>query len=359
MSVPFSVLDLSPVVSGSTSAQALRNTLDLARHTEALGYHRYWLAEHHAMPGIASSATAVLIGQVAAATSRMRVGSGGIMLPNHAPMVVAEQFGTLEALYPGRIDLGLGRAPGTDQATARALRRSPDALSVDDFPEQVHELRSYFSPQSKVTPAAGNEPPVWLLGSSGYSARLAGLLGLPFAFAHHFSAENTLPALKLYRESFRPSEALQHPYAMIAVSVTAAETDEEARELAAPQALSFLRLRQGLPGPLPSPEETAAHPYTPIEREIIESRLAGQVMGGPKTVRAQMDALLERTRADEVMVVTSVYEHADRLRSYGILADLYGLDPKARVAGTPGAGNAGAEDAATGRSGTEPAATGP
>ncbi|MFG2003492.1 LLM class flavin-dependent oxidoreductase [Spirillospora sp. NPDC048911] len=330
MSVPFSVLDLSPVVSGSSSGQALRNTLDLARHTEGLGFHRYWLAEHHAMPGIASSATAVLIGQVAAATERLRVGSGGIMLPNHAPMVVAEQFGTLEALYPGRIDLGLGRAPGTDQATARALRRSPDALSADDFPEQVHELRAYFGAQSKVTPAAGNEPPVWLLGSSGYSARLAGLLGLPFAFAHHFSAENTLPALRIYRESFRPG-AIQEPYALIAVSVTAGETDEQARELAQPQALSFLRLRQGRPGLLPSPAETAEHPYTPFEREVIQARLDSQVVGGPETVRGQMDALLESTKADEVMVTTMVYDHADRLRSYDILAGLYDLN----AAGSP------------------------
>ncbi|WP_285495562.1 LLM class flavin-dependent oxidoreductase [Actinomadura sp. NBRC 104425] len=330
MSVPpFSVLDLAPVASGSTSAQALRNTLDLARHAEALGYHRYWLAEHHNMPGIASSATAVLIGQVAAATERMRIGSGGVMLPNHAPMVVAEQFGTLEALYPGRIDLGLGRAPGTDQATARALRRSPDALSVDDFPEQVAELRGYFHPDSSVTPAAGNEPPVWLLGSSGYSARLAGLLGLPFAFAHHFSAENTLPALHLYRESFRPSPALERPYAMIAVSVTAAESDERARELAAPQALSFLRLRQGRPGPLPTPEEAAAHPYTPLEREIIRARMDSQVVGGPDTVRRQMDALIEQTAADEVMVTTQVYDHADRVRSYELLAELYGLRTEA------------------------------
>ncbi|SFO90718.1 MULTISPECIES: LLM class flavin-dependent oxidoreductase [Actinomadura] len=322
MSVRFSVLDLAPVVSGSTSGQALRNTLDLARHAERLGYHRYWLAEHHAMPGIASSATAVLIGQVAAATSRMRVGSGGVMLPNHAPMVVAEQFGTLEALYPGRIDLGLGRAPGTDQATALALRRSPEALSVDDFPEQVIELRGYFGADSKVTPAAGNEPPVWLLGSSGYSARLAGLLGLPFAFAHHFSAENTVPALALYRESFRPG-ALDEPYSMIGVSVTAAGTDEQARELAAPQALAFLRLRQGRPGPLPTPEETAAHPYTPLEQQMIDARLADQVVGGPDSVRKQLDALIGRTAVDEVMVVTQVYDHADRLRSYDILADLY------------------------------------
>ncbi|WP_433335315.1 LLM class flavin-dependent oxidoreductase [Spirillospora sp. CA-294931] len=313
----------------------MRHTLDLAGRVEGLGYHRYWLAEHHAMPGIASSATAVLIGRVAAATERMRVGSGGIMLPNHAPMVVAEQFGTLEALFPGRIDLGLGRAPGTDQATARALRRSPDALSVDDFPEQVHELRGYFDAKSTVTPAAGNEPPVWLLGSSGYSARLAGLLGLPFAFAHHFSAENTLPALKLYRESFRPSAELDAPYALIAVSVTAAEDDARARELAAPQALAFLRLRQGRPGLLPSPEETAAHTPTPLERDMMDHRLRQQVIGGPETVRRQMDALLESTAADEVMVTTMVYEHADRLRSYEILAELYGLpaSPPPRAGG--------------------------
>ena len=328
MTVRLSVLDLAPVVTGSTSGQALRNTLDLARHVERLGFHRYWLAEHHAMPGIASSATAVLIGQVAAATSRMRVGSGGVMLPNHAPMVVAEQFGTLEALYPGRIDLGLGRAPGTDQATARALRRSPEALSVDDFPEQVVELRSYFAADGKVTPAAGNEPPVWLLGSSGYSARLAGLLGLPFAFAHHFSAENTVPALTLYRQSFRPG-ALDEPYSMIGVSVTASDTDERARELAAPQALSFLRLRQGRPGLLPTPEEAASYPYTPMERQMIDARLADQVVGGLDTVRKQLDELVGRTGVDEVMVTTQVFDHADRLRSYDILADLYreSLDP--------------------------------
>ncbi|TDB85719.1 MsnO8 family LLM class oxidoreductase, partial [Actinomadura sp. KC216] len=231
-------------------------------------------------------------------------------------------FGTLEALYPGRIDLGLGRAPGTDQATALALRRSPEALSVDDFPEQVAELRGYFAADSKVTPAAGNEPPVWLLGSSGYSARLAGLLGLPFAFAHHFSAQNTVPALNLYRESFRPG-ALDEPYSMIGVSVTAADTDERALELAQPQALAFLRLRRGAPGPLPSPEETAAYPYTSLDRQMIDARLADQVVGGPETVRARMDALIERSGVDEVMVVTQVYDHADRLRSYDILADLY------------------------------------
>ncbi|MEV4255436.1 LLM class flavin-dependent oxidoreductase [Spirillospora sp. NPDC049652] len=326
MSLPFSVLDLAPVASGSTSAQALRNTLDLARHAEDLGYHRYWLAEHHTMPGIASSATAVLIGQVAAATTRLRVGSGGIMLPNHAPMVVAEQFGTLEALFPARIDLGLGRAPGTDPATARALRRTANPLSVDDFPEQVHELRAYFEDGGTVTPAAGNRPPVWLLGSSGYSAQLAGMLGLPFAFAHHFSAENTLPALALYRESFRPSaDGLSEPYAMIAVSVTAAADDATAEHLARPQALAHLRLRQGRPGLLPSPEEADAYPYTLLDQEVIRSRQDAQVVGGPETVRRKMDALVEATAADEVMVTTMVHDHADRRRSYEILAGLYGL----------------------------------
>lgn len=327
MTLPFSVLDLAPVASGSTSAQALRNTLDLARHVEDLGFHRYWLAEHHRMPGIASSATALLIGQVAAATARMRVGSGGIMLPNHPPMVVAEQFGTLAALYPDRIDLGLGRAPGTDPATARALRRSPDSLSVDDFPEQVHELRGYFEDGGTITPAAGNGAPVWLLGSSGYSAQLAGIMGLPFAFAHHFSAENTLPALAAYREAFRPSkDGLDEPYAMIAVSVTAAADDATAERLALPQALSFLRLRQGRPGPLPSPEEAEAHPYTPLERELVASRQDAQVVGGPDTVRRKMDALIAATSADEVMVTTMVHDHADRRRSYEILAGLYGVN---------------------------------
>ncbi|MFC5183065.1 LLM class flavin-dependent oxidoreductase [Actinomadura harenae] len=326
MSLPFSVLDLAPVASGSTSAQALRNTLDLARHAEGLGFHRYWLAEHHRMPGIASSATAVLIGQVAAATERMRIGSGGIMLPNHAPMVVAEQFGTLAALFPDRIDLGLGRAPGTDQETARALRRTPGPLSVDDFPEQLHELRGYFADGGTITPAAGNRPPFWLLGSSGYSARLAGLLGLPFAFAHHFSAENTLPALALYRESFRPSpDGLDEPHAMIAVSVTAAEDDATAERLARPQALSFLRLRQGRPGLLPSLEEAETYPYTPFDREAIAARQDAQVVGGPDTVRRKMDALIASTAADEVMVTTMVPGHADRLRSYEILAGLYEL----------------------------------
>jgi luciferase family oxidoreductase group 1 len=329
--VPLSVLDLAPVAAGSTSAQALRNTVELAKHTEALGYVRFWLAEHHNMPGIASSAPAVLIGQVAAATSRIRVGSGGVMLPNHPPLVVAEQFGMLTALYPDRIDLGLGRAPGTDQRTARALRRSAGPLSADDFPQQLGELMGYFDddPSSAqdgglhAVPAAGNRPPVWLLGSSGYSAQLAGMLGLPFAFAHHFSSENTLPAVALYRQSFRPSEALAQPYVLIAASVVAAEDDERARWLSGSMGLSFLRLRQGRPGPLPTPEDAAEYPFTDMERLVMEDRQASQISGGPDTVRKGVEALVEATGADELMITSMVHDHRERLRSYELVAGLW------------------------------------
>ncbi|WP_043724729.1 LLM class flavin-dependent oxidoreductase [Kutzneria sp. 744] len=322
--VPLSVLDLAPVSQGSTSAQALQNTLDLARHAERLGYHRYWLAEHHNMPGIASSAPAVLIGHVAAATERIRVGSGGVMLPNHPPLVVAEQFGTLEAFHPGRIDLGIGRAPGTDGVTAQALRRSTAPLSADDFPQQLAELLRYFEEPAldqKVIAvnAPGNKPPLWLLGSSGYSAQVAGLMGIPFAFAHHFSAENTLPALALYRESFRPSAVLDKPYAMVAAAVVAADDDEYARYIAGPSGLSFLRLRSGRPGLFPSSEEAAAYPYTDLERLFIEDRARSMIIGGPETVARGVAELLEKTEADELMVTTMVHDHNDRLRSYELL----------------------------------------
>ena len=322
--VPLSVLDLAPVSQGSTSAQALQNTLDLARHAERLGYHRYWLAEHHNMPGIASSAPAVLIGHVAAATERIRVGSGGVMLPNHPPLVVAEQFGTLEAFHPGRIDLGIGRAPGTDGVTAQALRRSAGPLSADDFPQQLAELLHYFeqpTPDQKVVAvnAPGNKPPLWLLGSSGYSAQVAGLMGIPFAFAHHFSADNTLPALALYREAFQPSAVLDKPYAMVAAAVVAADDDEYARYIAGPSGLSFLRLRSGKPGLLPSPEEAAAYPYTDLERLFIEDRARSTIIGGPDTVAREVAELLEKTAADELMVTTMVHDHKDRLRSYELL----------------------------------------
>ncbi|WP_211282682.1 LLM class flavin-dependent oxidoreductase [Amycolatopsis keratiniphila] len=323
--IPLSVLDLSPVVAGGGVADSLRNTLDLARRTEALGYHRYWLAEHHNMPGIASSATAVMIGQVAAATERIRVGSGGVMLPNHAPLVVAEQFGTLEAFHPGRIDLGIGRAPGTDQRTALALR-GPGGLSAENFPQQFAELLAYFehSDQRAVNAvtAEGNKPPVWLLGSSGFSARMAGELGLPFSFAHHFSAENTLPAVALYRDAFKPSDVLDEPYVMLGVSVVAAETDERAQYLAAPSDLTFLSLRKGRPIPLPTPEEAAAYPYTDIERVFIEDRASSSVIGSPETVHKGLETLLADTGADELMITTMVHDQADRVRSYELVAEL-------------------------------------
>ncbi|WP_174567921.1 LLM class flavin-dependent oxidoreductase [Amycolatopsis orientalis] len=323
--IPLSVLDLSPVVAGGGVGDSLRNTLDLARRTEALGYHRYWLAEHHNMPGIASSATAVMIGQVAAATERIRVGSGGVMLPNHAPLVVAEQFGTLEAFHPGRIDLGIGRAPGTDQRTALALR-GPGGLTAENFPQQFAELLAYFehSDQRAVNAvtAEGNKPPVWLLGSSGFSARMAGELGLPFSFAHHFSAENTLPAVALYRDSFKPSDVLDEPYVMLGVSVIAAETDERAQYLAGPSSLTFLSLRKGRPIPLPTPEEAAAYPYTDIERVFIEDRASSSVIGSPETVHKGLETLLADTDANELMITTMVHDQADRVRSYELVADL-------------------------------------
>jgi luciferase family oxidoreductase group 1 len=329
--VPLSVLDLAPVPDGGNAGDALRATIDLARHAERLGYRRFWVAEHHNMPGIASSAPPVLVGHIADATTTMRVGSGGVMLPNHVALVVAEQFGMLEALHPGRIDLGIGRAPGTDQVTAAALRRSPEGLSADDFPDQLMDLLGYFTgrwpdghPFARITavPGRGNQPAMWLLGSSGYSAQVAGLLGLPFAFAHHFSPANTLPALALYRQHFRPSEALDRPYAIVAAAVVCAETDERARWLAGPGALSFLRLRAGHPGLMPSPEEAAAHPYTELERAYVLDRQATQIIGAPETVRRGLAELLTATAADELMLTTMVFDPADRLRSFEMLAAL-------------------------------------
>jgi luciferase family oxidoreductase group 1 len=323
--VPLSVLDLAPIGVGQTAREALRGTVELAKAAEQLGYTRFWLAEHHNMPGVASAATAVLIGYVAGGTSTIRVGSGGVMLPNHAPLVVAEQFATLNAMYPDRIDLGLGRAPGTDQNTALALRRSVEALSADDFPEQLGELMGFFRgqfpadhPFARITavPGVGDGPPIWLLGSSGYSAQVAGLLGLPFAFAHHFSAENTLPALELYRRNFRPSKTLEAPYAMIAAQVICAETDARARYLAGPVALSFLRLREGNPGRLPTPEEAEAFPWTDRQRAAVEERQKDQAVGGPQTVRRRLAELLDSTKADELMITTLVHSQEDRRASF-------------------------------------------
>ncbi|MGH3187403.1 MAG: LLM class flavin-dependent oxidoreductase [Streptosporangiaceae bacterium] len=330
-SVPLSVLDLAPVPAGGNAAEALRAATDLAQHVERLGFHRFWVAEHHNMPGIASSAPPVLIAHIADATSTIRVGSGGVMLPNHVSLVVAEQFGMLEALHPGRIDLGIGRAPGTDQATAAALRRSPAGLSEDDFPDQLMDLLGFFTgrwpenhPYAKINavPGRGYQPAMWLLGSSGYSAQVAGLLGLPFAFAHHFSPANTLPALAIYRSHFRPSAVLDRPYAMVAAAVICADTDEKASWLAGSGVLSFLLLRSGRPGPVPSPEEAAAYPYTGLERAYIEDRRATQIIGAPDTVRRSLTDLLEATAADELMVTTMVFDPADRLHSFDLLAAL-------------------------------------
>ncbi|HEY5025738.1 MAG TPA: LLM class flavin-dependent oxidoreductase [Acidimicrobiales bacterium] len=326
-----SVLDLAVVENGSGIGRALHECIELARAAEALGYRRFWVAEHHNMPGIASSATAVLIGHIAAATTAIRVGSGGIMLPNHAPLLVAEQFGTLEALHPGRIDLGLGRAPGTDQVTALALRRSREAVAADDFPQQLGELLAFFNgrfpethPFRSITavPGYGDQPQIWLLGSSGFSAQLAGLLSLPFSFAHHFSAANTLPALELYRSNFRPSDAMPEPHVMVAVSVICADTDEQAQYLAGPSRLAFVRLRSGRPGRLPSPEEAAGHEYSPSEQHILNARTSGQIVGDPETVRAGLDALQRETQADEVMVTAMIHGYGDRIRSYELVADV-------------------------------------
>jgi luciferase family oxidoreductase group 1 len=324
--VPLSVLDLSPVAAGTTSGQALNYTTQLAQRAEELGYHRFWVAEHHNMPAIASSAPAVLLAHLAASTSTIRVGSGGVMLPNHAPLVVAEQFGTLEALHPGRIDLGIGRAPGTDQRTALALRRTTEGLSAEAFPAELTDLIDLFSDEGArgpitATPGHGDMPAIWLLGSSGYSAQLAGLLGLPFSFAHHFSSANTEPALALYRQNFRPSQWLEQPYAMVAVAAICADTDERAQWLSGPAALSFLQLRAGRPQPLATPEEAAAYPYAGLDREMARQRFADQAIGSPDTVSRQLAALLQRTGADELMLTAQVYDIDDRRRSLELIAE--------------------------------------
>ncbi|WUV77884.1 LLM class flavin-dependent oxidoreductase [Streptomyces sp. NBC_01477] len=351
--VPLSVLDLAGVGAGLTAGDALRNSVEIARTAEARGYHRMWVAEHHSMPGVASSSPAVILAHLAAFTRTLRLGSGGVMLPNHAPLVIAEQFGTLEALAPGRIDLGLGRAPGTDGATAAALRRTESLHEgADEFPQQLAELVRFldddFPPGHRYArihavpgPVQGStaggvqsagRPSVWLLGSSGFSAQLAGALGLPFSFAHHFSAANTVPALALYRESFRPSEILDRPYASIGVAALATEDPEQARRQVLAGALGMLRLRTGRPGLIPTPEEAAAHPFSPMEREFVDSWMANIVHGDPRTVRAGLDALVERTGADELVITANAHTPAVRLRSYDLIADAYGF-PKDIAAG--------------------------
>jgi luciferase family oxidoreductase group 1 len=324
--IPFSVLDLAPVVKGSTPAHALRNSLDLARHVERLGFHRYWLAEHHNMPGIASSATAVAIAHVAAGTSRIRVGAGGIMLPNHPPLIIAEQFGTLESLHPGRIDLGLGRAPGTDAVTTRALRRDPFA-GAEAFPDDVQELMGYFAPtrpgqKVRAVPGAGLEIPIWLLGSSLYSAELAARMGLPFAFASHFAPDYLLAALDAYRRYFTPSERLQAPCALAALSVVAAETDEEARHLFTSVQQQFIHVRRGVPGRLQDPREIDASIWTAEDRAAVNHILHYAIVGSPSAIRAGLDRFLQLTGVNELMITTHVFDHDARKRSFEIVADV-------------------------------------
>ncbi|MCS7459663.1 LLM class flavin-dependent oxidoreductase [Paenibacillus doosanensis] len=326
--IPLSVLDLAPIVSDGTPADSFRNTLDLARHAEEWGYHRYWLAEHHNMPGIASSATSLVIGYVAAGTSTIRVGSGGIMLPNHAPLVIAEQFGTLESMYPGRIDLGLGRAPGSDQLTARALRRGLGTTG-HEFPDLLDELRSYLEPHQegrptglRAVPGEGLDIPIWLLGSSGFSAQLAAQLGLPFAFASHFAPDFVLQALELYRSHFQPSEVLDKPYAMIGLNVFAADTDEEGRRLATSQEQQFLNLIRGGTGPLKPPVDNMDELWTPHEKETVRRQLSYTIAGSKSTVREKLQSVLELTGADEFIISAQIYDHQARLRSYELIAEI-------------------------------------
>jgi luciferase family oxidoreductase group 1 len=324
--IPFSVLDLLPVAEGKTAADALHNSLDLARHAERWGYRRYWLAEHHNMPGIASAATAVVIGYIANGTKTIRVGSGGIMLPNHSPLVIAEQFCTLAALYPDRIDLGLGRAPGTDMATARALRRDPNA-TADSFPRDVQELLIYTEPsvdeqRIRALPGGGNGVPIWLLGSSLFSAQLAAQLGLPFAFASHFAPDDLTQALAVYRERFKPSPYLERAYTMVAANVFAAETDQEAHRLFTSAQQSFVNLRRGRPTRVPPPIDDIASYATPFEIAHVNHALSCSAVGSPEVVAGALRAFIRETGADEIMLAGHFYDHRARLGSFEIAAEV-------------------------------------
>jgi luciferase family oxidoreductase group 1 len=324
--IPFSVLDLCPISAGSDAGQAFRNSLELARLTESLGYHRFWLAEHHGMPGVGSAATAVIIGHVAAGTSRIRVGAGGIMLPNHAPLVIAEQFGSLEALFPGRIDLGLGRAPGSDPLTSRALRRTLHS-DPDEFPQDVLELMAYLAPVAPdqrliAVPGAGSNVPIWILGSSLFGAQLAAQLGLPFSFAAHFAPQLALEAIRLYRERFKPSSQLAAPYVMLGMSAVVADTDEEARFLATSSQQVFVSLRSGRPIQLPPPIAGYEESLPPDYRAMLQQTLAYSAVGAPPTVTTKVREFIQRTGADELIVMTQTYEHSKRLRSYELLAQV-------------------------------------
>ena len=324
--VPVSYLDLAPVVLGEIPREALRKSLDLARHAEAFGYTRYWVAEHHNMTGIASAATSVVIGYLAGGTSTIRVGSGGIMLPNHSPLVIAEQFGTLESLYPGRIDLGLGRAPGTDPRTLRALRRGP--ARADDFPEDVVELQRLLAPAEpgqavRAVPGAGTEVPIWILGSSTFGAELAATFGLPYAFASHFAPDALLIALEIYRKRFKPSKQLDHPYAMLGVNVVAAETDDEVRRLFTTVQQSFTNLVRGSGGKLQAPIDDIDEYWNTLEKHQASRMLKYSIVGSPETVKRELENFVSLTKADELMIVTSLYDHDARVRSYEIVADVF------------------------------------
>jgi luciferase family oxidoreductase group 1 len=322
-----SVLDLAPIVEGSTATQSLANSLDLARHAEKLGYNRYWLAEHHNMPGIASAATSVVIAHVAGGTSTIRVGAGGVMLPNHSPLVIAEQFGTLAALHPGRIDLGLGRAPGTDMLTARALRRNLEA-GADNFPQDVVELINYFAPATpdqrvRAVPGEGQNVPVWILGSSTYGAQLAAMLGLPYAFASHFAPAELDRALQIYRERFEPSQFLDRPYVMLGLNVFAADTDAEARLLFSSLQQAFVAIRTNTRGKLRPPVEGYYESLEPMARHMLDDSLSQAVVGSPDAVRRGVEAFIARTGADELMVTAQIFDHQARKRSYELLADVH------------------------------------
>jgi len=324
--IPFSILDLSPIAQGGTPTDALHHSLDLARHAEGWGYHRYWLAEHHNMTGIASAATAVVIGYVAGGTKTIRVGSGGVMLPNHSPLVIAEQFGTLASLYPNRIDLGLGRAPGTDQATARALRRDP-MTSADHFPEDVQELQAYLEPlhagqRIQAVPGTGLRVPIWLLGSSLFSAQLAALLGLPFAFASHFAPTDLIEALEVYRRKFQPSRQLELPYAMIGVNVFAADTDREARRQFTSVQQAFINLRRGAPGPVPAPIDDIASYASDFEMGQIGQALAYSAVGSAENVERALREIINEVHPDELMIAGHFHDHKARLNSFEIASEV-------------------------------------
>jgi luciferase family oxidoreductase group 1 len=323
--IPTSILDLSPIAHGSDAAQSFRNSLDLAQHGERWGFQRYWLAEHHGMPGIASAATAVLMSHIASHTERIRIGAGGIMLPNHAPLVIAEQFGTLESLFPGRIDLGLGRAPGSDQLTARALRRTLQS-DADEFPQDVMELMDYFSvaPRQPVraVPGTGLSVPIWILGSSLFGAQLAAALGLPYAFASHFAPAQMMQAIEVYRSGFRPSARLAKPYVMLGFNVFAADSDADARLRATSMQQAFVNLRSGRPSQLPPPMADYLARIGPQEKALLDSVLAASAIGSPETVARELNAFIERTGADELMITSQIFDHTARLRSYEITAEL-------------------------------------